>query len=597
MQHSGINITKKTYCISTALLVLSSVSAVWSVSAASASSSSSSSSSSSYTKLESQIESKLETSAVSQLAPKSETRPESKTPAIGKSQSGSQEYKPEVQRETKPEKRQETGPQPQRDTYKIDYDIRPLMGKLDKIPVLNSNSPEIVPGEGILLSTLDPLETKHPEAHLNYAVKGPFAIFFHHINKQEDKLARKVLMISMLVFNPGSRKATLTFNSLASYVSQPDAPVSVLPPLVSDDTGKVFAGQGDRVVSDYVSGAALLDSPFVINVAPHSYALVTDLPIKVYGRVSLLNGRSYYAMAQASKPLQFVLLASFLPQEKSSSQSSEDLSKTWHPEGALANMEGLKMAGTASGAAGGNERLAVKNERLAVDNERPAGNYERLAALVKMADECDLAGPREGDKRAPTPPHSKEAIVYGRVSGVQIGAKYVASHSLALQQKKDLAVAYPISSVEQGTMGTGEVQAAPLVKRYANSAYAAHGNYCVRYTVDLKLVNKSKKNRLVDVALSTPLKTDKAEKSLTYFKEQDKRVFFRGVIKVIEADVHGKIGNGTAHYYHLVAHRGEKLPPFARFELEPGAKKAVRIVFYYTPDATPPQMLTVDSSA
>jgi len=248
----------------------------------------------------------------------------------------------------------------------------------------------------------------------------------------------------------------------------------------------------------------------------------------------------------------------------------------WHPENALTNMITINRASTAGGA---------------------PSSRERLTDLVKVADEDGLAGPREGDKRAPTAPHSKEAIVYGRVSGVQLGTKYVASHSLALQPKKDLAVAYPISALEQGTMGTGEVQTAPLVKRYPNSAYAAHGNYCVRYTVDLKLVNKCKKSRFVDIALSSPLKTDKTDTSLTYLKEQDKHVFFRGVIKVVEADVRGKLGQGTVHYYHLVAHRGERLPPFTRFELEAGTNKLVRIELYYTPDATPPQMLTVDSSS
>jgi hypothetical protein len=299
------------------------------------------------------------------------------------------------------------------------------------------------------------------------------------------------------------------------------------------------------------------------------------LPIKVYGAVSTLNGRTYYASAQASKPLQFAILASFSPPAHTSSQGSEDFSEMWHPEDAKTNMITIGERGTAGG---------------------EASNSERLSALVKIADESGLAGPREGDKRQPTPPRSKDAIVYGRVSGVQIGAKYVASRSVALQPKKDLAVGYPISSLEQGTMGTGEVQAAPLVKRYANSAYAAHGNYCVHYQVDLKLVNKSKNSRFVDIALSTPLKTDKAEKSLAYFKEQDRHVFFRGVIKVIEADGHGKIGKGTYHYYHLVAHRGEKLPPFARFELEAGSNKLVRVELYYTPDATAPQMLTVDSA-
>jgi len=446
-------------------------------------------------------------------------------------------------------------------TYSLDYDIRPLKGKLDHIPVLNSNSPEIVPGEGILLSTLDPIETRHPEAHLKYAVKGPFAIFFHHINKQEDRAARKVLTVNMIVYNPGFSKATLTVNSLASYVSQPDAPVYPIKPLTDDDEGKVYAGQGDRVCSDYVRGRALLDAPVTINVAPRSYALVTELPIKVYGPVSTLNGRTFYAYAQASKPLQFALLATF----EGEHDEREDNS-IWHPQPALENLR------TTSGGI--------------------ESRHERLTALIKMADTQGLAGPREGDKKAPTPLHSKQSIVYGRVSGVQIGANYLASRTITIEPEESRSVAYPISSVAQGTMGTGEVQAAPLTKRYSTSAYAAHGNYCVRYQVDLKLVNHCKQSRLVEIALSTPLKTDKKKTTLEYYKEENKRVFFRGVVKVSQGDGRGNFY--SAHYYHLVSHRGEKLPPFVKYELEAGANKQVRIELFYTPDATPPQMLTVD---
>ncbi|MBS1990857.1 MAG: DUF3370 domain-containing protein [Cyanobacteria bacterium SZAS LIN-3] len=466
--------------------------------------------------------------------------------------------------------------EPKPETYAIDYDIRPLKGKLDKIPVLNSNSPEIVPGEGILLSTLDPFETGHPEAHLKYAVKGPFSIFFHHINKQEDKSARQVLTVSMLVFNPGFSKAILTFNSLASYVSQPDAPVYTIPPLVEDDQGKVYAGQGDRVVSDYVRGKADLAEPFTMSVAPRSYALVTELPIKVYGPVSTLNGRTYYACANASKPLQFALLATFARE----SAKENDEHGIWHPEGALDNMIALSREGTTGSVAG--------------LHEKPS--HERLTTLVKLCDQGGLAGPREGDKKLPTVPHSKQSIVYGRVSGVQIGANYTAARTITLEPQKTLALAYPISSVEQGTMGTGEVQAAPLLKRYPTSAYAAHGNYCVHYQVDLKLVNHCKQSRFVDIALSTPLKTDKRENKLSYYREENKRVFFRGVIKVSVADGSGKF-TSPGHYYHLVSHRGEKLPPFAKYEMEAGTNKLVRIELFYTPDATPPQMLTVDSTA
>ncbi|MBU6452911.1 MAG: DUF3370 family protein [Cyanobacteria bacterium REEB67] len=458
--------------------------------------------------------------------------------------------------------------------YNVDYDIQPLKGKLDRVPMFNSNSPEIVPDSGILLSTLDPKNKRHPEAHLKYAVKGPFTIFFHHINRQDESGPRKLLIISLLVYNPASSKASLTFHSLASYVSQPDAPVPVqpLPPLCADDEGKVYAGQGDRVASDYVRGAADFKYPFTINVAPRSYALVSELPVKVYG-ASSANGRSYFAEAEAKKPIQLALLGSF----------REDLevferSEVWRPQSATDEMEDLIERGSAFGA-----------------GRKDRGNRD-LHSLQKMLEEDNLAGPREGDKRAPTPPGSKQAIVYGRVSGVQLGSTLTAERSLDLQVATPLAVAYPVSSVEQGTMGTGEIQAAPLIRRYKNSAYAAHGNYCVHYQIDLKITSHDKATRSVAIALSSPLKTDKNEDYLTFFKEQARPVFFRGVIKVSESDNQGKIADDApAHYYHLVAHRGERLPPFTRLQMEPGENRTVRIELYYTPDATPPQMLTIDS--
>jgi hypothetical protein len=42
-------------------------------------------------------------------------------------------------------------------------EIRPLPGKLDNIPVFNSNSPEWIKNEGILLSTSPPV-TRKPQA-------------------------------------------------------------------------------------------------------------------------------------------------------------------------------------------------------------------------------------------------------------------------------------------------------------------------------------------------------------------------------------------------------------------------------------------------
>ncbi|WP_035138009.1 DUF3370 family protein, partial [Fischerella muscicola] len=59
--------------------------------------------------------------------------------------------------------------------------VRPLPGKLDRIPTFNSNSPEKVLTEGILLSTFPGEGKKVPTAHLNYPFKGRFDIFAHHV--------------------------------------------------------------------------------------------------------------------------------------------------------------------------------------------------------------------------------------------------------------------------------------------------------------------------------------------------------------------------------------------------------------------------------
>ncbi|WP_043937952.1 DUF3370 family protein, partial [Planktothrix rubescens] len=68
-------------------------------------------------------------------------------------------------------------------------EIRALPGQLNEIPVLNSNSPEVVKGEGILLSTFPQTAKKFPNAHLNVPISGQFEFFSHHIarpiNKQQ----------------------------------------------------------------------------------------------------------------------------------------------------------------------------------------------------------------------------------------------------------------------------------------------------------------------------------------------------------------------------------------------------------------------------
>lgn len=69
-----------------------------------------------------------------------------------------------------------TTPQPQPQEIIQPQEVRSLAGKLNKIPVFNSNSPELVLKEGILLSTFSPQNKANPEAHLNFPLQGNFDI-------------------------------------------------------------------------------------------------------------------------------------------------------------------------------------------------------------------------------------------------------------------------------------------------------------------------------------------------------------------------------------------------------------------------------------
>ena len=72
-------------------------------------------------------------------------------------------------------------PSPEPQTISVSQPVRPLPGKLDTIPVFNSNNPELIFNEGIILSTLSSVGMANPYAHLNYQFKGRFDVFAHHV--------------------------------------------------------------------------------------------------------------------------------------------------------------------------------------------------------------------------------------------------------------------------------------------------------------------------------------------------------------------------------------------------------------------------------
>lgn len=130
-------------------------------------------------------------------------------------------------------------------------EVRPLPGKLDNIPVFNSNSPEGVKADGILLSTFPPTDKKVPSAHLNYPLQGRFDLFAHHFSYYPKD--SQTLYLGIIVNNPGQKPVTIDVLAAASYLL-PDAPYVTLSPYLENNDGKVYFGASDRAVSDFLRG-------------------------------------------------------------------------------------------------------------------------------------------------------------------------------------------------------------------------------------------------------------------------------------------------------------------------------------------------------
>jgi len=420
-------------------------------------------------------------------------------------------------------------------------EVRPLPGSLNSTLVFNSNSPEVVQTEGILLSTLSPQGKRVPSAHLDQRFQGEFDIFAHHIAKAESEEDLKTLYLGILLHNPGKQTVTVTVSEAASYLSQPDAPFVKLPPYTLNRFGDVYAGPGDRVMNMLLRGLRQPGWPTKIVLPPGESRMLINLPIPVKGLTPPINGRSTLARLYATGPVQVASLARFAPK-------------------------------TAQG------------------QERPP----TLPEWKTLLQTGGLAGPRD---KAPTPPDAKGSIVYGRVAGVARGSQWQTQVSdrgptgfrLTIPQPGE-AFSYGLSLLRGGTFGTGQVQSAPLIARYPDTAYEAHGNYGVKYNLTLPLYNPANQTRLVGVAIETPVKSDKADSGLTFMEPLPPQVFFRGTVRLRFQDDQG---TPRTRYVHLVQQRGQQGQPLATLAIKPGDIRLVQVEFLYPPDATPPQVLTV----
>lgn len=418
-------------------------------------------------------------------------------------------------------------------------EIRALPGKLNSIPVFNSNSPEVVQNEGILLSTFPPKGMKFPGAHLNHPLNGAFDIFFHHISNGLLTKSNRTIFIGIVAHNPNVQNAVIQIDRAATYLSQPDAPFKVLPPSADNAQGDVFAGPGDRVMSDFLHEKANDPIwPKTIVIPPHHTRIIAAFPIPIKTLEPPINGLSGLIAASTSRPIYLASLALYGKQD---------------------------------------------------------GDIDDVPELVewdKTLHDSDLVHPRE---KAPTEPGTKASIIYGRVAGVSNGTVWTGAitdgpnekfHSV----KPGTKVSYPISSIEQGTFGTGQIQSADMLVHYPDTAHHSHGNYGVHYALQIPLHNTNDIETVVTIHLQTPLKSNERKSELQFFDSAPTRVFYRGTVRTRYLNDDGQ---NCDKFIHLVENRGERSGPIVQFLLKGGEQRNVALDLYYPPDATPPQVLTI----
>jgi hypothetical protein len=461
---------------------------------------------------------------------------------------------------------QVTEPPPEPQPWLREQTVRPLPGQLNQVPVFNSNSPELVLKEGILLSTFPAAGKQHPEAHLDFLFEGQFDLFAHHIAKADPPEDLRTLYMGILVHNPSRRSLTINILQGASYLSQPDAPFIGLDPWLDASQEAIYAGPGSRVMGELLRGQSQADLPIQVVVPPGQEQMLLNLPIPVAELDPPINGRSTLLHLRSNGPVYMASLAMFAKPLEVSQDSS----------GSKADPE-----------------VAEPAEPILMPERAPT-----LAEWRDLLTSGELSGPRD---RPPTPIDAPGgSVIYGRVAGVALGSQWQAE--LTDPGQTDLAIpeagsafSYGISTLHVGRMGTGQNQSGSMVMRYPDTAYEAHGNYGVEYNLTLPLVNPTDTSQRVAIALETPIKEDVlSQPGLRFFEPLPNRIFFRGLVRVRYTDDGGL---PRTRYVHLVQRRGEAAEPLVWLEMAGGDRRLVQVDLLYPPDSTPPQMLTVKTAA
>lgn len=416
-----------------------------------------------------------------------------------------------------------------------EQEVRALPGQLDNFPVFNSNSPELVMSEGILLSTFPGKGKSSPQAHLDYPMDGRFDLFSHHVTRINSKNGNLPMYLGVLVHNPGDKPVKVLVLQANSYLSSSEAPFIDLPDQVENRGGRVFSGPGSRTASDVLRRQNQAGWSTSIEVPPGKSSMLMNLKMPVS------NSRTTWMRLYSNDKLYVASMAKFA--------TDPDYKPT----------------------------------------------LEEWRSLLTNG---DLVTPRD---KAPTPPEEEKAdpFLYGRVSGISQGAEWQAditddekSDKLTIPEPGQ-AVSYVLNSLDRGTFGTGQIQSAPMLARYPDTAYRSHGNYGVKYKLNVPLQNTTQTPQKVTLAIQTPIKEDQlSQKGLRFFSAPKGQPFFRGTVRVSYTSDQGQ---PKKRYLHLVQKQGQRGEPLVNLTLPPGDERPVSLEFLYPPDSTPPQVLTIQT--
>jgi Protein of unknown function (DUF3370) len=344
-----------------------------------------------------------------------------------------------------------TAPRPAVTPMVVDYQtVLPLPGSLDQIPVFNSNSPEVISQEGILLSTFPRGSKANPYAHLEMPLSGRFDIFTHHISRPAGQ--QRTLYQGLIVNNPTGQTRTIRVLQGLSYINSTDAPFRELLPLVRDPQGYVFSGPGSRLVGDLLRGKNQDIFPRVLRIPPYSTEILFSLPIPPS------SARSTYLQVESDGGLYLANLAKY---------EVEDVIEPFSDIAFLST--GKNQDGTPP----------KKPEPVVVRRSPNLDEWRRLLTSGRLVE------PRD---RAPVPTNDGSQIIYGRVAGISVGSQWQTTitdrpnASSFTIPEAGKSVSFPISTTTTGTFNTSQVHSAPMLARYRDTALEGHGNYLVRLT-------------------------------------------------------------------------------------------------------------------